>query len=393
MGALWLSRVSLYTVLSFLLAGCGGGGGTATTPEDVQTGSFLDGPVCGIQYTTPRWNGITEQEGLFNYQEGEPVTFSIGNVVLGTARANRFVTPVDLVPGAADATDPVVINICRFLQSLDHDANPKNGITISRELRDALMGFSVNFTDPDFDQNPEVQRLLDYINSIPLFEEERCLVSAEDALIHFEDTLIEIEGILAEEEGRDLAAAIARPVGNAILIQGQAQSIRLEGRKIGGTAPYSYVWDVGDETGFSEIEDPGLVSFYTTGNFPVLFTVMDANGNTASDHRLVTVVSSQVYGPIPGKDEKAQVVLTNPDNSVTVRQNTAVHLKAEITQGNPPFYYFWAYPKTATYSFSENPLDASFRFRSAGRHTVSITVIDSWNQDDWTCTMGIVVEE
>ena len=389
MGAQGFSRIVLYSALAVSLAGCGGGGGTVATPENVQTGRLLDGPVCGVQYATPSWSGVTEFDGTFNYQEGEPIIFFLGNVILGTARANRFVTPIDMVPEAADTTDPNVINICRFLQSLDIDGNPRNGITISKEIRDVLTGFLINFTDPDFDQNPEVQRMFDELNSRELFAEERCLVSSEDAMLHFEDTLIEIEGILAEEEGRELTAAIVKPVGNAILIQGQ--SIPFEGWKIGGIAPYAYAWDIGDKTGFSSEEDPGLVSFYTTGNFPVVFTVTDADAVTASDHRLVTVVTGAEY-PVPGKDEPVRVHFCDTDPIITVSPDAEVRLKAEITKGNPPFYYFWHYPDTAICSFSEDPLDASFRFPSAGRYTVSIMVIDSWNQDDWTSTVQVIVK-
>jgi len=389
MGAQGFSRIVLYSALAVSLAGCGGGGGTVATPENVQTGRLLDGPVCGVQYATPSWSGVTEFDGTFNYQEGEPVTFFIGDVVLGTARANRFVTPIDMVPGATNTADTTVINICRFLQSLDNDGDLGNGIVLPQGLEKELRGFSINFSDPAFDQNSEVLNMFDKLNSIPICDRKLFLVTDEYAKIHFEDTLIEIEGIRAEEEGRELTAAIVKPVGNAILIQGQ--SIPFEGWKIRGTAPYAYAWDIGDKTGFSSEEDPGLVSFYTTGNFPVVFTVTDADDVTASDHRLVTVVTGAEY-PVPGKDEPVRVHFCDTDPNITVSPDAEVRLKAEITMGNPPFYYFWHYPDTAICSFSEDPLDASFRFPSAGRYTVSIMVIDSWNQDDWTSTVQIIVK-
>lgn len=232
--------IAAYCVLVFALAGCGGGGGAISTPADVQEGSFIDSPVCGLQYETLRWSGITTQDGTFNFQPGETVTFSIGNVVLGSTQAKRFVTPIDLVPGATDLRDlsaeniPVV-NICRFLQSLDEDNDPENGITITPETRDFLQGFSVNFTDPEFEQNPEVQRLFEELNLQCIFEEERFLVPEESAIIHFEETLIELEELLAEEANQPLLAIIEKPKWNVLLILGQ--SIHLEGKATGGTPP------------------------------------------------------------------------------------------------------------------------------------------------------------
>lgn len=389
--------IAAYCVLVFALAGCGGGGGAISTPADVQEGSFIDSPVCGLQYETLRWSGITTQDGTFNFQPGETVTFSIGNVVLGSTQAKRFVTPIDLVPGATDLRDlsaeniPVV-NICRFLQSLDEDNDPENGITITPETRDFLQGFSVNFTDPEFEQNPEVQRLFEELNLQCIFEEERFLVPEESAIIHFEETLIEIEGILAEEANQPLLAIIEKPQWNVLLILGLGQSIHLEGKATGGTPPYSYAWNVGDETNFSLAEDPGLISFYNTGNFPVVFTVTDAENATASDYGLVTVIDGEEYGPIPSKDEHAEARFVNAGNVIRVPLHQEVRLKAEIIRGNPPFHYFWSYPEAAIFSPSTNPLEAFFRFRSTGRYLISFTVVDSWNQDDWTCSVMVIVE-
>jgi hypothetical protein len=52
------------------------------------------------------------------------VTFSIGGITLGSAVGQPQLTPIDLVPGAIDATDQQVTNILRFVQSLDADSDP-----------------------------------------------------------------------------------------------------------------------------------------------------------------------------------------------------------------------------------------------------------------------------
>ena len=61
------------------------------------------------------------------------MAFSLAGVELGSASGQAIITPVDLVPGE-DSTAPSVLNIARFLQSLDVDGNLSNGIQLSEDL-------------------------------------------------------------------------------------------------------------------------------------------------------------------------------------------------------------------------------------------------------------------
>jgi hypothetical protein len=85
----------------------------------IKNGQFIDAPVQGLSYRSGRVSGVTGPEGEFQYEDGRKVHFSIGDVQLGEAAAGKaLMTPVDLVPGGSiDST--AVINIARFLQSLD----------------------------------------------------------------------------------------------------------------------------------------------------------------------------------------------------------------------------------------------------------------------------------
>lgn len=122
----------------WLVLGCGGGGGgdsgggTNTgggTAPVVLTGKFLDAAVGNIKYSTATQTGMTDALGQFKYVANETVTFSVGNVTLPPVTAAGLITPLSLA-NTTDMGNNTVLNILVFLQSLDDDGNPDNGIRI-----------------------------------------------------------------------------------------------------------------------------------------------------------------------------------------------------------------------------------------------------------------------
>lgn len=113
------------------LTACGGGGGAAPSGS-TPVATFIDSPVAGLAFQSASRSGLTDRNGNFPYTLGETVTFSIGNMVLGsvTVTGNK-VTPLQIVPNAASASDPRVTRILRTLQTLDSDGDLNNGIQIS----------------------------------------------------------------------------------------------------------------------------------------------------------------------------------------------------------------------------------------------------------------------
>jgi hypothetical protein len=106
-------------------SGGGGGGGSGDNDKDnstivvVNEGQFIDGPVEGLRYVSGGLSGTTGRQGEFEYEQGQPVRFYIGDILLGEARRGKSViTPLDLVENGTIDT-PAVINIARLLQSLD----------------------------------------------------------------------------------------------------------------------------------------------------------------------------------------------------------------------------------------------------------------------------------
>jgi len=126
---------------TLVLAGCGGGGGgDSESASSSQVATFIDSPVSGLEFESSSVSGITDAYGNFTYKEGERVTFHIGNLYLGSAvPSNHRVTPLNLVQGATDSSDPRVTRILRTLQSMDSDGNLENGIQIDESVRETLM--------------------------------------------------------------------------------------------------------------------------------------------------------------------------------------------------------------------------------------------------------------
>ena len=166
--------LALVNILAFtFLSSCGGGGGDA--PASI-TGVFLDSPVNGLKYEAnpSGQSGTTRAGGKFICKEGDTIGFYVGDVALGQTLCKEIVTPIDLVPGAIDETDPlenpIVINIARFLISLDNDQQETMLINISPDTTKEVTGRSIDITNPelDFDNDVDLEALFIMLNVTPV---------------------------------------------------------------------------------------------------------------------------------------------------------------------------------------------------------------------------------
>jgi hypothetical protein len=105
--------------------------------------------VEGLHYTSGGISSSTNQNGQFTYTVGSTITFSVGNVTIGTAIAGPVITPLHLVPGGT-VSNQQVLNIVRFLMMLDSDATLDNGIVISQQVHTLAASWpAVNFAVDD----------------------------------------------------------------------------------------------------------------------------------------------------------------------------------------------------------------------------------------------------
>jgi hypothetical protein len=167
--------ILVFMTLALILAACGGGSsGSSSTATNVSTATFIDSGVVGLDFDTPTQSGKTDSNGNFIYQEGESVTFHLGNLYLGSAKPqNGKITPLDII-GTTDMNHPKVVRILQTLQSLDSDNNTSNGITIDPIIAETLK----TQTRVDLSSNSTTDAHV--IGLIGAFK-----VTATDAVAHF----------------------------------------------------------------------------------------------------------------------------------------------------------------------------------------------------------------
>ena len=186
-----LNAYIFLTALILLLSGCGGSSSGSDAPSDSMQGVFLDSPVAGVSYETETHSGTTDANGSFFYMEGEMIHFMLSDVFMGQATAAPVMTPIDIVPGATNSTHPTVTNMIRFMQTMDIDNNPDNGITITQQVRNEIQGWRINFNQgiQEFEHDPEVVMFMDTLNTMNMFGDHREMVPVEQSRDHMDETM------------------------------------------------------------------------------------------------------------------------------------------------------------------------------------------------------------
>lgn len=176
---------------------------TQTTIEsraksEIQTGRFLDSAVANIRYRTETLSGMTDRSGSFHFRVGETISFYVGDVLVGTVTAADIITPAALAMGLNHPD--ALTNILRFLQGLDSDASPDNGIHIPDAAHDQSSNIKVNFNMAwsKFEVQSSLTNLLNMATSNPTLPE------LADSLVHFRETLLSAYGSDDSETVLDL---------------------------------------------------------------------------------------------------------------------------------------------------------------------------------------------
>ncbi len=90
------------------------------------TGYYVDSAVSGINYTCGSQSGITDKDGKFTFDQGKDCTFEVAGITLKKVQADNLVDNAKIVENNT--------TVARFLQSLDTDGDPNNGIQITDKI-------------------------------------------------------------------------------------------------------------------------------------------------------------------------------------------------------------------------------------------------------------------
>ena len=222
--------VGLTTIIIPLLVNCGGaisnlGNVTANLSQDIAgKGIFRDSTVSGLTFTTPTKTGVTGTDGVFDYQQNEFVTFTIGGVEIGNVKAKPVMTPIEFASQKSTAAIEAK-NIARFLMMLDNDGDPVNGIVISQAVQDIAQ----NWDQVDFSTNDLATELVSIISDVNSVDSPPVHVLPDDATAktHLDESLLctyggAFQGQVAGDDGGHFGFIVeANPAsGNAGLMSG-----------------------------------------------------------------------------------------------------------------------------------------------------------------------------
>jgi uncharacterized protein (DUF1800 family) len=316
---------SFLTVL-LLLSACGGTNDseqqvdeTGESSPTIQSGVLLDGVMQGIDYVASNEvKGVTDENGLFRYIDGEKVCFYLGKLPLGCAYpidkpdeikglvADKLVTPLEMADAGDNLDDLRALNRVRLFLTLDKDQNANNGIQIDPRLAQSFQADSLLF-DTSF--NP--QAILD--EAAKLTGMDYHLVDRAQARTHLCQSLNKDNC----DTGTDTNSAPLAIAQNISLPENTNKAITLTGEDAeGSTLSYDIVQNPahGTLTGIA----PNL-SYLPTINYngedSFSFKVNDGELYSAPATINLSILSSDA-------DITPPVITITGDNPVNVVQNT-----------------------------------------------------------------------
>lgn len=181
-----MKKTLLCLTLAGLLSACGGSDNDSSSSPNpppsntIKTGVLTDGPVSGATYTINGVSKRTNAQGEFEYQEGDEITFSIGNIEIGTVTGTDRITPVELADDVTTRT-----NLLIFLRSLDSQGGHDDGIQIPDSVSQ-LPANSIDFSKPTTEFITSFQPVLQTIEDF----KDKVVVSATEAQANFNQTLL-----------------------------------------------------------------------------------------------------------------------------------------------------------------------------------------------------------
>ena len=296
----WIN-VLIFTFMFTIFMGCEG---SSSSPKEykVGKGTYIDSAVSGISYICGEEKGVTDENGQFKFEVGTGCTFFIKDIELRKVAKGLL-------------RDKVVIfedhpKVAQFLQTLDNDGDPSNGITIAPKVIELLEG-----TLPESKEELEalVKKIREKTKKDPTLNYRGHVVTEEDAKKHIEETR------------QDLDKTPPTIALNGVTPMRVNQNSSFEDPGITATDDYYSTDEI-------VITTSGTVDTTTPASYTITYTATDGASNSATATRVVNVVDS--IKPVITLTGDANIVLnvgdTYNEQGATVTDNVDTNLQVVI---------------------------------------------------------------
>ena len=314
---------SLLLAGGIVISSCLDGSSSSTTTDTILTGTFVDAPVDGLEYTTSSGlSGVTSNGGKFSFRDGDTVTFKVGNVTLGDVQLNSqktIINPLDLFQNATGVNDPKVLITIRLLQSLDSDGNPTNGITIDSNTASNLPQINIetdvdstNYTSVETDITNAGVTLITENNAINNFTSNNYISAIDDRRLIISGTDFFIEGfdinnnyVNIQGTVNDVTDANNNPLGFISLDSTTTNFLAVSVPSVGNFLLYN-----------KNVDTANGNAVYYTGFLPFLALGTCPNNTTAQNYNIIYVIPSTSYISVPEVGGYTSVVFDSNTNQI-----------------------------------------------------------------------------
>jgi len=137
-----------------------------------------------------------------------------------------------------------------------------------------------------------------------------------------------------------------------------------------GTSPYSYVWNFGDGSALSYLQNPSH-QYSAAGTYTITIQITDGTGSVYKNSMSLCVSDANGNCPtVSSQGPSFSATISSSNMNPTV--NSFVNFNANIQGGNAPYLYSW----NIGGSSSSLP-SPSFGFQNPGEYPVQLTLVDS----------------
>lgn len=202
--------------------------------------------------------------------------------------------------------------------------------------------------------------------------EEVAQAIAQDPIVEDEFALMEGEG-----EGEEIASLLTvEVITNGT--EGEAPATFIfEADAIGGTEPYTVIWDFDDDSVEESEEQIILHTYDEAGTYNVTVDIIDSEEQIASDSLEITVEETAAESEEDGEDGEETNELPTVEivsNGVEGEAPATFEFEAEIAGGTEPYTISWDFGDGSEGSDEQT---VEHTFDEAGTYNVDVNVTDS----------------